>query len=201
MKPVLLFFAALLFFTAPVYADAIIGQQAPDFAGTDSKGQMQTLSQYKGKIVVLEWSNPSCPYVAKHYNSMNMQNLQKEEITQGVVWLTVVSSAEGKEGFMTPAEAEKYMAEKHTMPTARILDPSGQIGTLYGAKTTPTMFVIDPKGTLVYGGAIDDNDSFKPETIATAKNYVRAAVASVKAGKPVEVSSTKSYGCSVKYAY
>lgn len=203
---------ALLMLASPAFAatpatpagsqvGAQVGQPAPDFKGLDSKGQTQTLSQYKGKIVVLEWSNPFCPYVGKHYDSRNMQNLQKEALAEDVIWLTVVSSAEGKEGYMSAADAEKYMAAKGSAPTARILDASGEIGRAYGAKTTPHMFVVDPSGTLVYAGAIDDNDSFKPETVATAKNYVREAIASIKSGKPLEISSTKSYGCSVKYVY
>ncbi len=186
---------------APAATQAEIGKPAPDFKGIDTYNQVQTLSQYKGKTVVLEWTNPDCPFVRKHYDSGNMQALQKAATADGVIWLSVVSNAKGKEGYLDALDSNKWMKEKNSVPTARILDPSGEIGHLYGAKTTPHMFVIDPKGTLVYAGAIDDNDSFKPETIATAKNYVREALKSIKAGTPVEVSSTKSYGCSVKYAY
>ena len=183
--------------TAP--ATAIVGQMAPDFKGMDTNGVEHTLSQYKGKIVVLEWTNPECPYVLKHYGSGNMQTLQKEMTAKGVVWLSIASSAKGKEGYFDAAASNKYMTEQKSVPTARILDPTGTIGHLYGAKTTPHMFVVDKDGKLAYAGAIDDNDSFKPETIAGAKNYVREAVAALEAGKTVEPSVTKSYGCSVKY--
>ncbi len=179
---------------------AVVGQAAPDFKGTDSNGVTHTLAEHKGKTVVLEWTNPGCPFVIKHYDSHNMQDLQKEATAEGVVWVSVNSSAEGKEGFQTPADANTYMKEKGTASTARILDPTGEIGHLYGAQTTPHMFVINPEGVLVYAGAIDDNDSFKPETIKGAKNYVREALAAIKAGKPVEMASTKAYGCGVKYA-
>lgn len=181
-------------------AQAVVGKPAPDFTGTDSNGVKHTLSEHKGKTVVLEWTNPGCPFVIKHYESKNMQALQKEATDDGVVWLSINSSAAGKEGNQTAEAANAYMKEQGTASTARILDPSGEIGHLYGAQTTPHMFVINPEGILVYAGAIDDNDSFKPETIKGAKNYVREALAAVKAGKPVEVASTKSYGCGVKYA-
>jgi peroxiredoxin len=181
-------------------AKAVIGQAAPDFTGTDSNGVKHTLSEYKGKTVVLEWTNPSCPFVIKHYESKNMQNLQKEATADGVIWLTVASSAKDKEGYASPADTNKYMAEQGSAATAWILDPSGEIGHLYGATATPNMFVINPEGVLVYAGAIDDNDSFKPETIKGAKNYVREALAAVKSGKQVEVASSQPYGCGIKYA-
>ena len=200
MKSLILPVLALLAFATPSFAQtAEIGKPAPDFKTTDTNGKPESISQYKGKAIVLEWSNPDCPFVHKHYDSGNMQALQKETTADGVIWLTIASSAEGKEGYQTAAEANKWMADKKSAPTARILDPSGDIGHMYGAKTTPHMFVIDPAGTLVYMGAIDDNDSFKPETIAGAKNYVREALKAIKAGKPIETASTKSYGCSVKY--
>jgi peroxiredoxin len=207
---VLKFFAlplalALLMPAAPAFAadppaKAVVGQPAPDFTGTDSNGVKHTLSEHKGKTVVLEWTNPLCPFVVKHYESKNMQTLQKEATAEGVIWLTVASSAEGKEGYMSPADTNKYMTEQGSAATAWILDPSGDIGHLYGATATPNMFVIDPEGTLVYAGAIDDNDSFKPETIKGAKNYVREAMKAVKDGKKVEVASSKPYGCGIKYA-
>ncbi|PZP54414.1 MAG: thioredoxin family protein [Micavibrio aeruginosavorus] len=205
MKTLILPALALLAFALPAKAQtqsagAVVGQPAPDFTGTDTHGKEHKLSDFKGKAVVLEWTNPDCPYVIKHYDSGNMQALQKEAVADDVVWLSIASSAETKEGFYSPEESNKIMAEKNSAPTARILDPSGKIGHLYGAKTTPHMFVVDPKGTLVYAGAIDDNDSFKPETIAGAKNYVREALKSIKAGTPVEVATSKPYGCSVKYA-
>lgn len=207
MKTLILPALALLALALPAQAQtetpktvATVGKPAPDFKGTDTNGKEQTLSQYKGKTVVLEWTNPECPYVVKHYGSGNMLALQKEATTDGVIWLAIASSAQGKEGFYNAADSNKYIAEHKSAETARILDSSGEIGHLYGAKTTPHMFVINPEGTLVYAGAIDSNDSFKPETIAGATNYVREALKSVKAGTPVATASTKSYGCSVKYA-
>lgn len=206
MKTLILPALALLAFALPAKAEtsapmtvATVGRAAPDFKGKDTNGKEQTLSQYKGKIVVLEWTNPDCPYVHKHYESGNMQSLQKEALAQDVVWLTVASSAIGKEGYYGAAESNKWMVDNKSAPTARLMDPTGVIGHLYGAKTTPHMFVVNPEGTLVYSGAIDDNDSFKQETISGAKNYVREAIKSIKAGTPVEVATTKAYGCSVKY--
>ena len=181
-------------------ADAIVGKPAPDFTGTDTKGTAHKLSDFKGKIVVLEWTNPECPYVLKHYSVGNMQKLQADAVKDGVVWLSVASSAEGKEGNQTGAEADAYMIAQKSAPTARILDASGEIGKLYGAKTTPHMFVVDQNGVLAYAGAIDDNDSFKSDVIATSKNYVTAALKNLKDGKPVETPNTKPYGCGVKYA-
>lgn len=185
---------------APAPATAQVGQPAPDFTGTDSTGKTLKLSDYKGKTVVLEWTNPGCPFVVKHYDSNNMQGLQKAAVADGVIWLTINSSAQDKEGYQTPEEANTYLKEKASAPTARLLDPTGEIGHLYGAQTTPHMFVIDKDGTLAYAGAIDSNDSFKPETIKDATNYVTAALADLKAGKAVTTASTKAYGCGVKYA-
>ena len=203
MKTLILPVLAMLAFALPAKAEmtevAMVGKAAPDFKAMDTNAHEQTLSQYKGKTVVLEWTNPDCPYVHKHYDSGNMQALQKEATAQGVVWLSVASSAIGKEGYYGNDESNKWMEEKKSAPTARIQDPTGVIGHMYGAKTTPHMFVINPEGMLVYSGAIDDNDSFKPETISGAKNYVREAIKSIKAGTPVEVATTKPYGCSVKY--
>ena len=176
-----------------------VGQPAPNFQGTDSQGNTINLSDYKGKIVVLEWSNHECPYVVKHYSGGNMQSLQKETTDQGIVWLTIVSSAKGKQGHTTAQEANSVMKAQGAHSTARILDPSGTIGNLYAARTTPHMFVVDTQGIIAYAGAIDSNSSIKSSTIAGATNYVREAVNSLVAGKPVEVASTKPYGCSVKY--
>lgn len=195
--------AALLAMILPVasaQAEAIVGKPAPEFTGTDSNGKTHKLSDFKGKTVVLEWTNPECPYVVKHYSVGNMQKLQADATKDGVVWLSINSSADGKEGNQTAADANKYMTEQKAASTARILDPSGTIGKLYGAKTTPHMFVINAEGILVYAGAIDDNDSFKSDVIPTSKNYVAAALADIKAGKPVTTASTKAYGCGVKYA-
>jgi len=189
----------LAFVAMPAFAAVETGKPAPDFTGTDSNGKTQKLSDYKGKVVVLEWTNPLCPFVVKHYDSGNMQKLQEEYTGKDVVWLSINSSASGKEGNQSAEDANKYMTEKKSKQTARILDPSGEIGKAYGAKTTPHMFVIDKDGNVVYQGAIDDNDSSKPETIADAKNYVKAALDSVLDGKPVETAQSKPYGCSVKY--
>jgi peroxiredoxin len=175
------------------------GAPAPEFTATDLQGHERRLSEFKGKFVVLEWHNQGCPFVAKHYNSGNMQRLQKDLTGQGAVWLTVISSATGKQGFVTPDEEKAYLTQTHASPTAVLLDPDGKLGRLYGAKTTPHMFVIDDHGTLVYAGAIDDRPSTDVADVDGAKNYVRAAYEEAKAGKPVSVSTTASYGCSVKY--
>lgn len=176
------------------------GDQAPNFTGTDSNGKTQSLSQYRGKWVVLEWANRGCPYEQKHYNSGNMEALQKEWTSKGVIWLRIVSSAPGQQGYVTPAEDNQYLAEKHAAPTASILDPTGAIGHLYEAKTTPHMFVIDPTGKLVYMGAIDDKPSPDPDTLKGAHNYLNEALEDGMAGKPIPTPVTRSYGCSVKYA-
>lgn len=176
-----------------------VGKPAPNFQGTDSQGNAINLSDYAGKIVVLEWSNHECPYVVKHYSGGNMQSLQKEATDQGIVWLTIVSSAKGKQGHTTAQDANNVIKAQGIHSTARILDSSGTIGHLYGARTTPHMFVIDKSGKIAYAGAIDSNGSIKSSAIAGATNYVREAVNSLTAGKPVEVASTKPYGCSVKY--
>ena len=176
------------------------GDLAPNFTGIDSNGKAESLVQYRGKYVVLEWANKGCPYERKHYNSGNMEKLQREWTGKGVVWLSVLSSAPGKEGYVTPTEENTYLREMHAAPTAAILDPSGQIGRLYNAKTTPHMFVIDPQGKIVYEGAIDDAPSTDPSTVNAAHNYVTQALNESMAGKPVATPVTRPYGCSVKYA-
>jgi len=178
---------------------AKIGAPAPEFSATDIHGQTRRLSEFKGKYVVLEWHNQGCPFVKKHYNSGNMQRLQKELTGEGVTWLTVISSAPGKQGYVTADEETKYLAEKQASPTDVLLDPDGALGRLYGAKTTPHMFVINDSGVLVYAGAIDDKPSTDLGDVDGAKNYVRAAYEEAKQGKPVSVSVTAPYGCSVKY--
>lgn len=191
--------AVLALSAAPAFAAPEIGKAAPNFTATDSNGKEHTLSDYKGKIVVLEWNNPECPYVKKHYDAKNMQKLQEEETAKGVVWLTVNSGAEGKQGHLTGGAANAYIAEKGAKQTAYLIDSKGEVGKAYEAKTTPHMFVIDKDGNLVYDGAIDDNDSANPADAATAKNYVSAAIDALEEGKPVETSKTKPYGCGVKY--
>lgn len=177
-----------------------IGAPAPVFSVKDTRGRTQSLADLKGKPVVLEWHNQSCPFVKKHYESGNMQRLQTKLAAEGVVWLTVISSAAGKQGYVTPAESDAYVAAQKAAPTAVIIDADGSIGRLYGAKTTPQMFLIDEKGVLVYEGAIDDKPSTDIADVEGAKSYVLAAFEEVKAGKPVSVASTAPYGCSVKYA-
>lgn len=190
---------ALIAFMPAANAAVETGKPAPDFKGTDTNGVEHNLSDFKGKTVVLEWTNHECPFVVKHYEPGNMQRLQKMATDDGVVWLTIVSSAEGKQGYTKAEEANKVMKEVGAMSTARILDKSGEIGKLYGAKTTPHMYVIDAEGTLVYQGAIDSDSSFKQSAVESATNYVEAALMNIKEGKPVEVAETKPYGCSVKY--
>lgn len=176
-----------------------VGTPAPAFTGTDTKGVAHSLSDFLGKIVVLEWTNPECPFVKKHYDTGNMQALQKEAVDEGVIWLSIVSSAPGKQGYGTPEEAEKYMAESGSAATARLLDPEGTIGHLYGATSTPNMFVIDAEGNLAYAGAIDDRASPDPASVEGAHNYVRAAIDSLKAGTKLDVPFTRPYGCGIKY--
>jgi peroxiredoxin len=177
-----------------------VGDPAPDFTGTDSQGQPHKLSDYKGKYVVLEWTNNGCPYTRKHYASGNMQALQKQWTGKGVVWLTVLSSAPGQQGYMTAAQENSYISDQHAAPSAALLDPKGTIGHLYAAKTTPHMFVIDPSGKLIYDGAIDDHATTEASDIPQSRNYVSAALTSALAGQPVATAYTRPYGCSVKYA-
>ena len=178
---------------------AKIGETAPDFTGTDSHEQTHRLSDYKGKFVVLEWHNNGCPYTRKHYESGNMQRLQKEWTARGVVWFTVISSAPGKQGYVTAEEENAYLDKMKAAPTAALLDPSGQIGRLYSAKTTPHMFIINPAGALIYDGAIDDRPTTEEADIAGARNYVSLALTEALAGKEVSNPVTRPYGCSVKY--
>lgn len=183
----------------PMARAATVGSAAPAFAGKDSQGKTESLEQYRGKYVVLEWTNRSCPFTKKHYDSGNMQALQQEWTAKGVAWLTVLSSAPGEEGYLTATQENAQMEKVHAHPTSAILDPSGEIGRLYGAKTTPHMFVIDPQGKLIYAGAIDDKATTDTGDVKGAKNYVSATLTEAMAGQPVQVASTRSYGCSVKY--
>lgn len=178
---------------------AEIGKMAPAIIAKDTNGKDVDLSAYKGKIVVLEWTNNGCPFVKKHYGSKNMQSVQKDLTDKGVVWISVISSAPGKEGHVDAEGANKIVMDAGATPTHTILDPDGKIGKAYGAKTTPHMFVIGVDGNVAYMGAIDDNGSADPATVTGAKNYVRAAVDSLVAGMPVETAQTQPYGCGVKY--
>jgi peroxiredoxin len=178
---------------------AVVGEPAPAFTLTDTNGRTRSLHALEGSTVVLEWWNYECPFVGKHYGSGNMQRLQKEWTAKGVVWLTISSSAPGKQGYVDAAKANAWMKDKGAAPTAVLLDHDGKVGRAYGAKTTPHMFVIDPKGTVVYAGGIDDKPSTDQADIATAKNFVSAALAEVTAGRPVTMAVSQPYGCSVKY--
>ena len=177
-----------------------VGAAAPDFTVTDSNGKAQSLSAYKGKTVVMEWTNDGCPYVRKHYNSGNMQALQKKYTGEGVVWLTVASSPEGEQGYVTAADANRDTQTRNASPTAVLLDSKSSIARLYQARNTPLMVVIDPAGEIAYMGAIDDKPTASLEDVKGAHNYVAAALDALQAGKPIAVSSTRAYGCYVKYA-
>ena len=180
-------------------AQARVNAAAPDFTSRDTTGAVWRLSALRGQYVVLEWFNHDCPFVRKHYNSGNMQALQRTYTDRGVVWLSINSSAPGKQGYVLAAQANALMEEKGASPTAVLLDPEGTIGRLYGAKTTPHLFIINPDGMLLYAGAIDDRPSTNPGDIPQSTNYVRQALDAAMAGQPVAMSATKSYGCSVKY--
>lgn len=191
--------AVLVLATATLAWAVKVGMQAPEFTGTDSKGQQISLSQYRGKYVVLEWHNRGCPFVRKQYESGNMEALQRKWTAKNVIWLSVISSAPGQQGYVTAAEENDYLQRMKAAPTAVLLDPSGKIGHLYDAKTTPNMFVIDLRGKLIYEGAIDDHATPDKGDIAGSKNYVDAALTEAMAGQPVAVTVTRPYGCSVKY--
>ncbi len=192
---------SFLFLIAPStgHTDTRIGAPAPLFVGEDALGNTHELKDYRGKIVVLEWTNPGCPYVVKHYETGNMQALQKQYTEQGIIWLTVNSSARNKQGNMSPEQAQSYLSEKGAAPSAYLIDSSGTIGKMYGAKTTPHMFIVNAAGELVYAGAIDDNSSSRHSSIEGAKNYVAEALDALLESKPIQTASTRAYGCSVKY--
>ncbi|TKD52247.1 redoxin domain-containing protein [Sphingomonas baiyangensis] len=185
--------------TVPLAAQQTTGQKAGNFALTDMNGRTVRLSDFKGKTVVLEWHNPGCPFVKKHYDSGNMQKTQAAAVAGGAVWLTINSGAPGKQGHMAPAEARSLFAEQKLRSTNYLLDPKGVVGKGYGAKTTPHLYVIDPQGTLVYQGGIDDKPTANVADIASARNHVTAALGELKAGRPVSQAETRPYGCSVKY--
>ncbi len=187
-----------ILFTCVAYAQKV-GEPAPEFQATDSRGQVHKLSEYRGKFVVLEWHNNGCPYTRKHYESSNMQRLQREWTARGVVWFTVISSAPGEQGYVTAQQENDYLTRMNASPTAALLDPQGEVGRLYGAKTTPHMFIINPAGVLIYDGAIDNKATTDQADIAIAKNYVSQALEEAMAGKPVSVPTSRPYGCSVKY--
>lgn len=177
-----------------------IGEMAPDFVGTDTKGQQVRLSDLRGKTVILEWTNDGCPYVQKHYDTGNMQTLQKETTNQGIVWLSIISSAPGTQGHVEPAQADQLTSSRDAAPSAVVLDPEGAIGRLYDARVTPHMYIITPDGKLAYQGAIDDKPTARDADVETANNYVRKALELIAAGKPVDPAVTRAYGCSIKYS-
>ena len=185
---------ASLFAAAPK-----VGQPAPTFTAKDDHGLTHGLADYKGKFVVLEWHNNGCPYVQKHYGGGNMQKLQKEWTAKGVVWLTIVSSAPGTQGYVTPEQSQAYVKQVGAAQTAVLLDPRGQVGHLYDARNTPQMFVVDPKGTLIYDGAIDNRPTPEPSSLNGATNYVAKALTEAMAGSPVSTPVSVPYGCTVKY--
>ena len=187
--------------TTALYAAAspAVGSAAPDFTLTDANGKTHSLSENKGKYVVLEWFNPECPFVKKHYGSGNMQKLQSEFTGKGVVWFSVDSSAPGAEGNLTSEQAQKVMKKWDTKQTALLLDPDGKAGRSYGARNTPHMFVINPEGKIIYEGAIDSKATPNPDDIASSTNYVKVALDESMSGKPVSNANTRPYGCSVKY--
>jgi peroxiredoxin len=183
----------------PAPASPIVGEPAPAFTAVDSNGRSHALGDFKGKTVVLEWTNDGCPYVRKHYGTGSMQKTQRDLTAAGAVWLTIVSSAPGKQGYVDGRGANDLTTSRNAHPTAVLLDPKGVIGRAYEAQTTPHMFVIDKTGVLRYMGAIDDQPTVDPTHIADARNYVREAFAAVSAGKSVAETATDPYGCSVKY--
>lgn len=192
--------AAVAFSSGSALAAAELDQPAPLFSASGADGHPIKLDAYRGKTVVLEWTNHECPFVKKHYESGNIPSLQKDATGKGVVWLQVISSAPGKEGYVDGATAAKVNTTRGATPTATILDPEGKIAQLYGAKTTPHLFIVNPAGVLVYKGGIDSIASSKKDDLANAENYVKTALAELSAGKKIANPNTKPYGCSIKYA-
>ena len=199
MKPIFAF-AAFAVLSAPAVAAPVVGQAAPNFKVADTNGKPVTLSDYRGKTVVLEWSNPDCPFVKKHYDSGNMQKAQAAAAKDGVVWLTINSSAPGNQGHMNGTQAKSFVAKAGARPAAYLLDPRGVVGKVYDAKTTPHMYIVNKAGTLVYAGGIDDKPTPNPADVAGARNHVLAALSELKAGKAISVATSRPYGCSVKYS-
>ena len=182
------------------WAAATVGQPAPAFTATDASGKAVSLADYKGKHVVLEWVNPGCPFVVKHYSSANMQGTQQEATAKGVVWLAISSTAPDASDYRKPAELAKWMQGHKAAATKLLMDDDGKVGKAYGARTTPHMYIVDPAGTLVYAGGIDNKPSSNAADIPSSTNHVKAALAETLAGKAVSQASTRPYGCSVKYS-
>lgn len=188
-----------LLFTPAARAAAQVGQPAPGFSVMDSHGRMRTLQEFQGKLIALEWTNHECPFVRKHYGAGNMQNLQREATAAGVVWLSVISSAPGEQGYVQGPEANQQTAGRNAAPTAVLLDPQGVMGRAYGAQTTPHMYLVAADGRLLYGGGIDSIPSPRPSDIQTATPFFRNALHEALAGKPITTAVTRAYGCNVKY--
>jgi peroxiredoxin len=189
----------LLALAAAAQAAPSVGQPAPDFTLQDASGKTVKLSDYRGKHVVLEWTNPGCPYVRKHYDSGNMPATQKEAVDKGVVWLSINSTEKSSDDYREPARLVAWQNERKSRPTALLMDEEGTAGKAYGARTTPHMYIVDPKGALVYAGGIDSIPSSNPDDIRKAVNYVRQGLNEALAGKPITASTTRPYGCSIKY--
>ena len=192
--------AALALAATAALATASVGQPAPAFTAVDTSGKTLSLADFKGRHVVLEWVNPGCPYVAKHYASANMQGTQRQAVARGVVWLAINSTASEHGDYKTPAALARWMQGHQAAATATLMDADGRVGRAYGARTTPQLFLIDPQGTLVYAGAIDDKPSSNPADVAGATNHVKVALAEALAGRPISKATTRPYGCSVKYS-
>jgi peroxiredoxin len=186
----------------PAWAAAVakVGDAAPGFTVSATTGKSVSLADQRGKLVILEWTNHDCPYVRKHYETGNMQSLQRETTAQGVVWLTLISSSPGTQGYVTPKQADDLTVTRKANPTSVLLDPTGAVGKTYGATNTPHMYLIDKNGLLLYAGAIDDRPTTRRADVQGAHNYVRAALEDVAAGRAVQTSVTRAYGCTVKYA-
>jgi AhpC/TSA family len=188
-----------LLVAAHAYAAAVVGQKAPEFSAKDTAGKTVSLADFKGKTVVLEWVNPGCPYVRKHYGAGNMQATQKDAASKGVVWLAVNSTETSHGDYLSPAQLQTWMGEQKAFAAHTLMDESGSIGQQYAARTTPHMYIINPQGNLVYAGGIDSIASANPADIKTATNYVKQGVAELQSGKPISMAQTRPYGCSVKY--
>jgi peroxiredoxin len=191
--------AAAAAFSSSLHAAPAPGQPAPAFQAVDVNGKAVSLADFRGKTVVLEWNNPNCPFVQKHYTSGNMQSLQQQHTAAGIVWLAINSTIESHSDYLPPARLASWFGTQKAAPSAILMDPKGEVGRAYGAKVTPHMYVIDPKGTLVYAGAIDDKRSANPADVKTSTNHVAAALRELAAGKPVSTAATTAYGCTIKY--
>jgi len=188
-----------LFAAGAVHATAVVGQAAPNFTLRDASGKTVKLSDFKGKHVVLEWTNPGCPFVQKHYNSGNMPGTQKDTTAKGVVWLSINSTEKASSDYLAPAKLVAWMKERQSVPSATLMDEEGTAGKAYGARTTPHMYIVDPQGKLIYAGGIDSIPSANPADIAKATNYVKQGVGEALAGRTLTAATTQPYGCTIKY--